>query len=69
MEYNELERKYKKRDKQLKEDAIVKNYLRKLRFKINDLRDNIKERMTRCERKLEEHDNILTELLSRLDHA
>jgi hypothetical protein len=30
MEYNELERKYKKRDKQLKEDVIVKDYLEKL---------------------------------------
>jgi hypothetical protein len=47
----------------------VKDKFRDLGFEINDLRDAIKERITNCERKLEEHDNILADILSRLTHG
>jgi hypothetical protein len=48
------------------EGTHVKDYLRELGFQINDFRDDNNERMTVCERKIEEHDNKLFDILSRL---
>jgi hypothetical protein len=47
----------------------VKDALMELGFQINDLHHDINERMISCERKLEEHDNILADILSRLIYA
>jgi hypothetical protein len=51
------------------EGTHVKEYLRELRFQICDLRDEITQRMTACERKIEKYDNILADILSRLTVA
>jgi hypothetical protein len=47
----------------------VKDEMRNLGFMINDLRNELSERIELCERKLEEHDNILADTLSRLTTA
>jgi hypothetical protein len=47
----------------------AKDILRELGFQINDLRTEITQRMTACERKIEEYDNTLAGILSRLTVA
>jgi predicted nucleic acid-binding Zn-ribbon protein len=51
------------------QNTHVKEAMRELGFIINDIRNELSERITACERKLEEHDNILADILSRLTHA
>jgi hypothetical protein len=51
------------------QNSHVKEAIRELGFIINDIWDEMSERIELCERKLEEHDNILADILSRLTHA
>jgi hypothetical protein len=51
------------------ENSHVKDAIRDHGFQINDLRDEITKRMTTCERKIEEYDNIVADRLSRLTVA
>jgi hypothetical protein len=44
----------------------VKDEFRELGFQIVGVRNELSERITACENKLEEHDNILADILSRL---
>jgi hypothetical protein len=48
------------------QNTSVKDSIRDFAFEINNLRVDINERITLCERKLEEHDNIFVDILSRL---
>jgi hypothetical protein len=48
---------------------LIKDLIRDLGLEISGLRDELTDRITTCERKLEEHDNILANILSRLTAA
>jgi hypothetical protein len=48
------------------ENTHVKEELRDIGFRIDGLRNELTERIELCEPKLDEHDNILADLLSRL---
>jgi hypothetical protein len=48
------------------QNTIVKTIIRAIEFEINNLRGDINERITLCEQKLEEHNNILADILSRI---
>jgi hypothetical protein len=50
------------------QNTSVKNAIRDLDMKLDRFQYDIKERITLCEGKLEEHDNILADILSRLTH-
>jgi phosphomannomutase len=47
----------------------IKDLIRDLGLEIGNLRNDLTERIEICERKLEEHDNILANILSRLTNA
>jgi hypothetical protein len=51
------------------QNTYVKEAIRDQGFMIKDIRDELSERITACENKLEEHYNILADILSRLTHA
>jgi phosphomannomutase len=51
------------------QNSHVKNALRDLGFQINNIQYDLNERITSCEQKLDEHDNILADILSRLTAA
>jgi phosphomannomutase len=51
------------------ENTIVKNAIKEVDIKLDRFQHDIDERITVCERKLEEHDNILADILSRLSAA
>jgi hypothetical protein len=50
-------------------NSLIKDLMRDLGLEISGLRDELTERIELCERKLEEHDNILVNILSRLTAA
>jgi chromosome segregation ATPase len=51
------------------ENTIVKNAISEVDIKLDRFQHEINERITACENKLEEHDNILADILSRLSSA
>jgi hypothetical protein len=51
------------------ENTHVKDSLRDLGLAIGSLQNDILERITLCEQKLEEQDNILADISSRLTHT
>jgi uncharacterized protein Yka (UPF0111/DUF47 family) len=51
------------------QNTHIKDELRNIGFRIEDLRNVMSERITLFERKLEENDNTLADILSRLTAA
>jgi predicted nucleic acid-binding Zn-ribbon protein len=50
------------------ENTHVKDIIREIEFQIYDLRDEIIQRMTACERKIEDYDNILADFYLACQH-